>query len=197
MKVALALFDFDGTITKKDTLLEFIKFYKGHLAFYAGLFILSPLLILFKMKLIRNYRAKEIMLSYFFRGSDIDVFNSRCLEFAEKEIPKLVRPKAIKKLKDHIIDRHHVVVVSASAENWILPWSSKMGIELIGTKLEVKENKITGKLLGKNCYGPEKVTRVNDHLNGLKYEKIYAYGDSNGDKELLNFATHPYYRFFH
>ena len=69
-------------------------------------------------------------------------------------------------------------------------------LKLIATKLEVKNNNITGNFKTKNCYGEEKVTRIKKELDINKYNDIYAYGDSNGDKEMLNIATHPFYKSF-
>ena len=43
----LALFDFDGTITNRDSFIDFIKFAKGNLKFFQGFMILSPILILY------------------------------------------------------------------------------------------------------------------------------------------------------
>ena len=64
----IAFFDFDGTITTKDSLLEIIKFQKGIPAFYTGLFFQLPWLIAFKIKIIPNDAAKQKMLTYFFGG---------------------------------------------------------------------------------------------------------------------------------
>ena len=55
----LALFDFDGTLYKKDSLIEFTKFYKGKFPFYLGIIILTPVLIAMKLKVISNEKAKK------------------------------------------------------------------------------------------------------------------------------------------
>lgn len=64
----VAIFDFDGTITKKDTLLEFIKFSKGYIAFYKGILRYLPILIAFKIKIYPNWKAKQKIFSYFLKG---------------------------------------------------------------------------------------------------------------------------------
>ena len=48
-KKVLALFDFDGTLTKKDTMFEFIRFSKGNLMLLIGLIISFPILVLYKL----------------------------------------------------------------------------------------------------------------------------------------------------
>lgn len=196
MKPSLALFDFDGTITKKDTFLEFIKFYKGATAYYLGMMLLSPFLILFKLKIFPNWKAKEMVIAHFFKGVSLVEFQKICDDFALQVIPGIIRPKAIQKLKEHISQGDKVVIVSASAENWISAYIKTLEIDLIATKLEVKDGKITGKISGLNCYGAEKVNRIKAVLNKEQYGKIYAYGDSSGDKELLAFASERFYRHF-
>jgi phosphatidylglycerophosphatase C len=196
VKQTLALFDFDGTITYKDTLLEFIKFYKGQKSFYSGILFLSPILILFKLKLIKNWKAKEIFLSHFFKGELIEDFQNKCDLFCSTVVPGLLRPKALEKIKQHQQQGDKVIIVSASAENWISAWCATLSIELLATKLEVKSGRLTGKIEGANCYGPEKVIRVKNYLGDHSYSKIYAYGDSGGDRELLAYATNAHYRHF-
>ncbi|ELR73346.1 Phosphoserine phosphatase [Fulvivirga imtechensis AK7] len=192
----LALFDFDGTLTTRDTLLEFIKFYRGTFRFYLGFLILSPLLILYKLKIIPNWKAKEYTLQYFFKGESLETFNQKAHSFALNRIPAMLRKKAMDKLQWHLKNGHEVAVVSASAVNWIKPWVEKLNIGLIATELEVKNGLLTGRISGKNCYGNEKVTRVCAKLVIDDFTEIYAYGDSSGDKELLDLATHPFYRSF-
>lgn len=193
----LAIFDFDGTITKKDSFLEFIKFYRGVFKFYLGFGLLSPLLILYIFKIIPNWKAKETVLGYFFGNEEVAVFSLKCKAFAESKLPLLTKESALRAIEKHKLEGDRVVVISASAENWLSYWCQKHGLELIATRLEVKGSKITGKIDGFNCYGKEKKNRLEEFLDIKEYEEIYVYGDSNGDKEILAMATHPFYRHFH
>ena len=63
----LALFDFDGTVTERDSFIEFIKYYKGPVSLYSGLVVLSPLLLLLKARVIKNWKVKELVFIFFFR----------------------------------------------------------------------------------------------------------------------------------
>src|SRR5882724_3534751 len=81
----LALFDFDGTITSKDTLLEFIVYVKGRPLFYIGMFLLMPFLILYKLKVIHGESAKEKVLSFFFKNTEQRKFQDRCSAFVRSE----------------------------------------------------------------------------------------------------------------
>lgn len=193
----LVIFDFDGTITHKDSLLEFIKFHRGAFNFYLGFGILSPIMIFYLFKIIPNWKAKEAALQYFFKGEDKTSFGAKCRSFSDDVLPSLVRPSAMDAIKNYKLNGDRILVVSASAEDWLLPWCQKYDLELIATRLEIKEERITGKIAGQNCFGEEKKHRLNAYLDIKKYDEIHVYGDSNGDKAILELATHAYYRHFH
>ena len=196
MSKSLALFDFDGTITTKDSFLEFLKFYKGRLSFIIGFSVLSPYLIAMKLGIIPNWKAKEIVLKYFLKGASNKDMELACNDFSTKVIPIILRNKAIDQIKKHQKDDDDIYLVSASAEDWLKAWCSEIGINLIGTRLKVINGKLTGEIDGHNCYGPEKEARVKAEIDLSIYSEIYAYGDSRGDKEMLAMADHAYYRHF-
>jgi HAD superfamily hydrolase (TIGR01490 family) len=192
----IALFDFDGTITTDDSLLKFIRFVVGDRRFLLGLVVLSPMLVLYKLKLIPNYKAKQYMLSWFFKGMRKVDFLKVANEYSLVHIDKILRPKAIEKINWHKNQGHKVVVVSASIECWLRPWCEKNGLELIATKLEIKDDIVTGKLLSKNCYGVEKVNRIKELYDLENFDYIYAYGDSSGDKQMLEISHEKFYKPF-
>ena len=192
----LALFDFDGTITTKDSLVDFIQYAVGKPQYYFSLCQLSPLLIAYKLKIIPNDIAKERLLAYFFKGWDHSVFQKISDQYSITYIDKIVRLQAMEKIKWHQKEGHEVVIVSASMECWLQKWCEKYNVALISTKLEVIDKKITGKFSTKNCYGAEKVSRIKEQYNLSMYEVIFAYGDSAGDNEMLSIATKKYYKYF-
>ena len=149
-----------------------------------------------KMGLISKRRAKEKFLTYFFEKTDVEKFNADCLSFTANIIPRLVKQDALLAIKKHREENTDIVIVSASAENWVAPWCIQNNLQYICTRLEVKEQKITGKLLGQNCNGPEKVSRIKEKFDTAEYKNIYCYGDSKDDKPMLQLATHPSYKVF-
>ena len=194
--MTLALFDFDGTITTDDSLLKFIRFVVGDRRFLLGLVVLSPMLVLYKLKLIPNYKAKQYLLSWFFKGMRKVDFLKVANEYSLVHIDKILRLKAIEKINWHKNQGHKVVVVSASIECWLRPWCEKNNLELIATKLEIKDDIVTGKLLSKNCYGVEKVNRIKELYDLEIFDYIYAYGDSSGDKRMLEISHEKFYKPF-
>lgn len=192
----LAIFDFDGTITNRDSLLEFIKFAIGYKRFIIGLLVLSPILFLYKLRIIANDRAKQYFFSWYFRGMKQKDFMVIAQEYSLEKLNKIVRQKALERIRWHKHEGHTIVVVSASLECWLRPWCEKYGIALLGTKIKIDHGIITGKFLTKNCYGIEKVHRIKEKYTLEKYDYIYAYGDSEGDREMLNIANERYYKPF-
>lgn len=195
-KRCLALFDFDGTITRKDSFLAFIRFAKGNWRFYGGMAVLVPILLAYKARILANDKAKVWVLRFFFSGMPSTQFFEIGERFSLEKVPLMIRKESMAKIRWHLNQQHTVVVVSASAEAWVARWCDKMGMQLIATRLEVLEGKITGRLAGANCYGEEKVRRIQEVLNLASFDKVYAYGDTPGDKPMLALAHEQFYRCF-
>ena len=196
MKKSIAFFDFDGTITTKDTMLELIKFHFGNFKFIKGLIYVLPWIAGMKTKLVSHQLAKEKLLSYFFKNMAVQDFQSICDRFLKEKMPSLIRNEALNKIKEHQDSDTIVVVVSASAINWVKPWCEELNIECIASNLEIVDGQISGKLKGLNCNYDEKPLRIKSMFDLSQYNIIYCYGDSNGDQEMLKLATHPFYRPF-
>jgi phosphatidylglycerophosphatase C len=192
----IAFFDFDGTITAKDTLLEIIKFQMGKAAFYKGFLIHGPWLLAYKLKLLPNDQVKQKILAYYFSGMAELVFQEKCDLFAEKKLPGLIRPAALAEIGRLRTLGFEIVVISASAGNWIRKWTNGLSLKLVSTRLEVKNGLMTGRIEGLNCHGEQKVVCIRDQWNLQDYEEIYAYGDSSGDKPMLALATKSFYKPF-
>jgi len=190
----LALFDFDGTLTSKDTFLEMIKYARGDMRFWMGMLLLSPYLVAFKLKLMPNWRAKEIVISWFFKNEECRVFDEACTRFCTEKVPRLIKPEALEAFNRHKANGDRIVVVSASAENWVRPWCEAQGVECVATRLGTEKERLTGRLNGRNCYGPEKAVRIKEFLNLEEYATVFAYGDTSGDREMLALAHKPFFR---
>lgn len=195
-KRQLVLFDFDGTLTTHDTLGEFMKFYHGKPKYYAGLAVLSPIMMLYLTRVMKNWKAKQYFLSWFLRGEKLNRFNARCLEFNEVRLPQLIRKGVIEAIQRYKAEGATIAVVSASAENWVQPFCSKYGLFCLATRLETQNNLITGNILGKNCHGEEKVCRILQTFDLSKFDDVIAYGDTSGDKEMLELAHQKFYKPF-
>lgn len=194
----VAAFDFDGTITTKDALLPFLAYATSKRKLYLNLVRLLPALAGFPLGILSRQEAKEHVLTATIGGMPLSLALSFARHFAEEELPLLVKPTAIERFHWHKAQGHTTVLISANLALFLKPWADRAGFKhLLATDLETsKENTITGKLLGANCYGQEKVRRLEALLGPKSGYELYAYGDSPGDKELLAIADHPEYRFF-
>lgn len=196
IKNTIAFFDFDGTITTKDTMIQLIIKIFGYQKYFLSLLQLSPFLLALKLKIISNQNAKQRLLKYFFKDMTVHYFDEICNRYITDYIHFIINEEAINKIKWHKKKNHQIVVVSASIENWVRPWCEMHNLLFIATKLEVSNEKITGNLSTKNCYGPEKVNRIKELFDLNNFSNIYAYGDSVGDKEMLEIADFGYYKNF-
>lgn len=196
-KQTIAVFGFDGTITKKDTLFDFVRFSFGSSKLYLGLMAIFPILVAFKLKTISNAAAKQEMLCHFFVQKKYKDFLKKC-DLYKDRINEITKQEAIDKIRWHQSEGHRVIIMSASIVDWIIPWAKSMGIEEVyGTTLEVtKEETITGRLGSENCDGEEKVKRFLAAYPERGEYTLYVYGDSKGDREMLALADHSYYRNF-
>lgn len=189
----IAVFDFDGTLTTKDTLLEFIKFACGRKKFFIGFLIHSPLLVLMKLGLYPNWKAKESLFSWFFKGIEHDEFVRLGNEFA-KEIQQFVNLETTNILSKHIQKGHDVYVITASIDEWVRPYCKQLNVkDVLGTKIEIVNGVLNGRFVSRNCYGKEKVNRLLEVEPNRSSYYLYAYGDSRGDKEIIDFADNSFY----
>lgn len=186
-----ALFDFDGTITTKDTLFDFIRFTYGRSGLVKCLLLNMWNLSLYAAKLRSNEKAKEIMLATMIKGTSSAVFEELCKRYSMERVPQIIKENTKEIIEKHLTAGETLLIVSASPENWIRPWAMKNGFTgVIATKLEERDGALTGKFASRNCYGVEKVNRLKEFFTDRQQVYITAYGDSNGDKPMLNYANH-------
>lgn len=184
----IAVFDFDGTLTKTDTLLLFIRYSCGTIRFILGMTLFSPLIILMILRLYPNWKCKEKVFSHFFKGMPYEKFKRLGEDFGNQFRNVIIRPSMKERLLWHLEQGHKVYVISASIEEWVKPFFRTLGdVTVLATKVRPD---LSG-FISKNCYGQEKVNRLLEMEPERNTYTLYAYGDSRGDKEMLAFADFP------
>lgn len=126
----------------------------------------SPLLVLMKLHLFPNWKAKQLIFAHFFAGMRIEKFDALCRDFAE-EYQHLLRPKGVTLVHEALVAGAQVFIVSASIDNWVRPFFKVRGLDgvrVLGTQIEVIDGRLTGKFKSNNCYGEEKVHRICEAL---------------------------------
>lgn len=192
----LYCFDFDGTITYKDTMFMYLKFYdpaKFRLQFLKHV----PLFILLKLKLAETEKVKKSFIGSILKGQTKEKIEKKAQEFFEHNYPKIVRENAMDFIKN--IDRNNTqsLLVTASLDIWTKPFADALQMQLVSTRAEFKNGVFTGNFIGKNCNGKEKLVRIKEQIDNSKYDKIIAFGDTSGDKYMLKWANEGHYQFFH
>lgn len=193
----VAVFDFDGTVTRRDTLLPFLWHVVGPMEFFYNTVVLLPTLVRYVLGTLDNGPAKEHILAQFLGSKPVNEIRDLAKQFAESTIPHLLNPVAIRRLQRHRELGHVTVLLSASPELYIEPWAKSAGFDaVIGTRLAISNEAFTGRFATPNCYGQEKVRRLLKTSFNLSEATVFAYGNSRGDRELLEYADHPFYQTF-
>lgn len=190
----VAAFDFDGTITIGDTIWPFLRVVAGGAAIRRGLPAALPAIAALGLRLADPTTTKERLFRVYLRGRPLREVRAAAARFAREDLPALVRPAALVRLQWHVARGDRVVVVTASPELYVQPWAALLGVEVVGSRLEVdRDERLTGRHEGPACDGPEKARRLRAAIGPLPGD-LYAYGDSDGDRELLAAARHAYWR---
>lgn len=192
----LYCFDFDGTLTYKDTMFLFLKFYNPS-KFYFQFAKHTPLFILLKLGLLDAENVKKSFISGVLKGEKKEKLEKKAQKFADENYPEIFRENALEFIGN--IDRENTesLIISASLDIWAKPFAEKLKIKLLSTEAEFTNGVFTGNFATKNCNGNEKVNRIKKEIESRKFDKIIAFGDTSGDKPMLDFAHESHFKFFH
>jgi len=196
-KYTIAAFDFDGTITKRDSLNNLIIYEFGLFKFITAILKFLPLICLYKLGIVENRISKEKLFHFFWAGISEEEFKRICVKYSLNRINKIVKQDCLEKIEWHRKQGHRLIIVSASVKDWIEPWA-KLNLfdDVISTKVESNNGILTGRFKTENCYGKEKLNRFLEKFPKREEYFLYVYGDNRGDKEMLEFADKGFYRKF-
>ena len=189
----LALFDFDGTITTRETFVDFIHLAVSPERLLLGKVLLAPLVIGYKLGLIPVHTIRWAVARIGFHGMLGNAAESAGRKFASEFLPTVIREHAIAKLQWHKAQGDTVVVVSGGFDLYLTHWCRHHGVELICSGLEIKNGKLTGRYLGDQCVGMEKTRRIHERYDIKSFAVVYAYGDTREDLDMLSIADKKYY----
>jgi len=185
----VAAFDFDGTLTRRDTLAPFLRR-------ACGTWPVVRAAIAARRARGRD-AFKVALVGKLFGGWPAERLES----MGRAHVPTLLaalRPTSLERLDWHRRRGHAVVIVSASLGAYLRPLADRLeldgalAVELVADAGGTLTGEVVG---GVNNRGPEKVARLKGWLAarfgpGTEVE-LWAYGDSSGDAELLAIADHP------
>jgi|SRR5471030_239406 len=194
---SLSVFDFDGTLTKHDSFVPFLRFAFGKRVFARRMVRLAlPTLKCVGRRLTRD-ELKEVLIHTFMTGVDAKWIEEKAAQFCERYWTRLMRPSGLIAVATQVNSGAIVTICSASPAMVLKPFAERLGIRLIGTNLEVKDGVLTGRISGHNCRCGQKVERLEAEYGPLSSYHLRAWGDTRGDYEMLAAAQEPYWRHFH
>jgi phosphatidylglycerophosphatase C len=184
----LVAFDFDGTLTTKDSFTAFLRWRSGPARYALGLVRLMPAAAAYLIHRDRG-RIKARAVAEFLRGVPREDLEAEARIFAELYAPRLFRPDALAAWRRWRAEGARLVIVSASPDAVVAPFAEKLVADrLIATQLAYDgEDRVAGAFAGANCRGPEKIARLKAAF-GPDLALKAAYGDTSGDKEMLQMA---------
>ena len=194
MNITVAAFDVDNTLTVRDCVVPFMKT-------VGGVSKLSKVVLSDLGKTIQNVRRRDrdaLKMKFvdgIFAGKDAREVESLGVQFASKVADKWLRSDVASRMRWHQEQGHVVILVSASLGAYLHPLGDLLEVDaVLCTELEEENGVLTGELIGQNCRGKEKASRVQKWCqdSGIALEDLmYAYGDSSGDTELLELFSEP------
>lgn len=192
----IAAFDFDGTLTRRDTLVPFLVYACGRSKVASALAAVGPGAVSGRFRPPpeghHRDRTKERLLARLFTGDEAARVAEAGVAYAAR-LPALLRTDMAERLAWHQREGHEVVIVSASLCVYLEPFATDHRVNhVLAVSLEADdEGRLTGRLVGPNVRGAEKAVRLRAWLDGDRPLHLWAYGNSSGDDELLEMATSP------
>lgn len=193
-RMDLALFDFDGTITTRETMPDFMAAAVPGWRRRPGYALLLPLIAGYRRGRVSGTTVRRAIVAIGFAGVRATGVDAAGDAFARKVIPGLVRTEAMARIDAHRRRGDTVVVVSGGLDVYLRPWAQTEGLPLLCSALERRGNRLTGRYAGEQCVGAEKPLRVRRAYDIETFTRIHAYGDTREDDAMLAMAHHAHYR---
>ena len=187
----LALFDFDGTLCKKDSFTGFI-FYalsKRHIV-REGIKIL-PWIQAYYLKIYPANSMRIRLFNAMFKNANSNEILDLAADYSHRLMAQL-DPELFQQLLKHQNNGDDVVLVSASVDIYLEMICQILKIDLICTETEILDGKFTGSYSTPDCSSDQKRLRILSKYDLNQYSKIYAYGNSEEDLAMLSLADFKY-----
>ena len=192
----IVAFDFDGTLSVRDSFMAFLAWRASRPRFVSGLLKLAPAGFIYWLNRDRN-ALKAAAVSEFLTGVPRNQLQAEAAAFCDAVWDRFMRPDALESWAEWGDRGVLRVIVTASPESTVSPFAERLGADrLIGTRLRFDaEDRVAKGFEEPNCRGPEKVRRL-ERAFGERMNLIAAYGDTAGDREMLARSAAPGYRVF-
>ena len=190
----LALFDFDGTLTTREMLPAFVHSAVPPMRLRVGKLLLAPWVLGYKLGWVSGVSVRRKIAMIRFRGMPEIDYLAAGERFALEALAPVLRPEAMARVAWHKARGDTVVIVSGAFDVYLSHWCRTHDLELICSRLEVRDGVLTGRYDGAQCVREEKPRRVRERYAIESFDAVYAYGDTPEDFALLEIAEHRWYR---
>lgn len=190
----LALFDFDGTITTREMLPDFVHYAVPKWRLRIGKVLLMPMVIAYRLGFVCGTAIRAAIAWVGFRGMAEAEYEAKAIAFARDVLPGVLRPEVMQRIAEHKARGDTVVVVSGAYDVYLKHWCATHGLDLIASTLEVRNGRLTGRYAGAQNVNAEKTRRVRERYELAGYTEVHAHGDTPEDQGLLALAQRRFYR---
>ncbi|GHA80729.1 HAD family hydrolase [Cognatilysobacter bugurensis] len=184
----LALFDFDHTITTRDTFTDFIHCALSPRRIAFGRALLTPTIVGYRLGVVSSNAIRSQVVRVAFSGDEHARVQEIAHTYARTALPRVARPDMMRAIERHQEAGDTVAVVSASLDLYLAEWCRMHDVQLLCSSLEARDGRLTGRFAGAQCDFDEKARRVRATFDLGAYKRIHAYGDSPGDRAMLALA---------
>jgi phosphatidylglycerophosphatase C len=183
---AVAVFDLDGTLTRRDTLLPFLAAALRARPARAWRLWRAPFALAAFLVDRDRGRLKGRMIGALLGGlprADVAALSRR---FLDRHGSALLRPEAVAALERHRAAGDYLVLLSASADCYVRDLGARLGFdEVICTELEWRGDRLDGALASPNRRGEEKTRCVQRLRTAHPQARFSAYGNARSDLDHL------------
>lgn len=192
----IVAFDFDGTLTVRDSFTAFLRWRAGPGGWALGLVRMAPAIAAYARHRDRGI-LKAASVAEFLKGTPRQTLEADAERFASEHWDRFMRPDALACWNDWGARGAHRVIVTASPETTIAPFARRLNADaLLGTALVFDDqDRVTGAFAGPNCRAAEKVVRLRAAYSP-DIRLAAAYGDTSGDTEMIAIADVKGFRVF-
>jgi HAD superfamily hydrolase (TIGR01490 family) len=189
---AAAIFDMDGTLTRADTFLAYLKFVLARRKQRLGNCLGLPLAVAqFRLGIRSRDWLKQQFVRAVLGGSSASEIETLTSAFVDRHGSRLLKPAASAALRRHRSRGDRLIIASASLDIYTAALAASWDIpEVVCTRLEWRSGMLTGRLSGPNLRGEAKLAALKEMLGAMwdGRPRIFAYSDDHSDLPLLKFA---------
>jgi HAD superfamily hydrolase (TIGR01490 family) len=199
----LAIFDFDGTLSKGHLWVGVARHHQFHkvrrIPLYSYLISHLPFWIASKVKLYSDEQNRIKWgkgIAFLFKGYSREEANQAFEWITHNYFKPLMRDDILALLRDHKNKGYKVVILSGMLVDFLAVVGKTFGADfVVGTRAEIKNNIYTGRIVEPLCFGENKAILLNKFIQAknlnVDFNCSYAYADSVSDLPVLKLAGHP------